>query len=34
MWLEGCCFVAGMGVTLVILPVLGIWGSWRQRKNL
>lgn len=33
MWLEGYCFVAGMGAVLIVLPVLGLWGNEGKRGN-
>ena len=33
MWMEGYCFMAGMGAVLVVLPVLGVWGGYRHRER-
>lgn len=33
MWLEGYCFVAGMGAVLVFMPVLGIWSGYQQNRR-
>lgn len=31
MEIEGYCFLAGMSVMLVWMPILGVWSGWKGK---